>query len=255
MFNTGPTPEDIFGDPKEKFPLYLALITPDDEKAGYDLARHLISIAKKKNLRAKDGKIHLCVMEGSSFSNAAKLRKKGLLKAIEETDDVIIDQFFDTNWRKQRAKDAFKTAVKRYPSAMVFWSASDSMAVGILEEAKILGKQPGVDFITGGIDLLPSIQPKVLDGEMALSIGAHYTESIWALLLLNDYLRDCKPAKKGERAVYKSTMMSLLSSDKPLLPRDTKDEILEWAKDIDFSVYSKCKTKKNYSFDSAEFFK
>lgn len=256
MFNAGPTKEDSFGDPREKFPLYLGLITPDDEKAGYDLAQNLISIAKTKNLRGKDGKIHLCIMEGSRFSNAAKLRKKGLLQAIKEnSSDVVVDQFFDTNWRKKQAKDAFKAANKRYPESKVFWAASDMMALGILEEAKLSGKKPGVDFITGGIDLLPSIQPKVLRGEIALSIGAHYTESIWALVLLHDYLKGCDFVKEGESPIFKSTMLSLLSSDKPLLPKETKEEILQWAKNIDFSNYSKCYSKKEYSFDSSEFFK
>lgn len=255
MFNSGPTPDDNFGNPREKFPLYLALITPDDEKAGYDLAKNLIKMAKQNKMYAKDGKIHMCIMEGSRFSNAAKLRKKGLQKALDEHPEVIVDQFFDTNWRKQRAQDAFVVAQKRYPDSKVFWAASDLMALGILEEAKKLNKKPNKDFITGGIDLLPSIQPKVLNKEIALSIGAHYTESIWALLFLHDHLRGCEPVKKEESAVYKSTMLTLLSSDNPLLPKESKEEILKWAKDIDFAKYSKCNTNKPYSFDANDFFK
>ena len=255
MFNSGPTPKDTFGKPKEKYPLYLALITPDDEKAGYDLAVNLINIARDKNLKANDGKIHICVLEGSRFSNAAKLRKKGLLKAVKENSDVVVDQFFDTNWRKNQAKDAFKVAIKRYPKAKVFWAASDMLAMGVVEEANVLGKKENIDFITGGIDLLPSIQPEVLSGNIALSIGAHYTESIWALLLLSDNLRGCDIKKDSQNNTFKSTMMTLLSTDKPILPKDTKDEILKWAKDIDFSKYSKCNSKKEYSFDSSEFFK
>lgn len=255
MFNAGPTPEDRFGNPREKYPLYLGLITPDDEKAGYDLAKNLIAIAKEKNLQSKDGKIHICIMEGSRFSNAAKLRKKGLKRALSEHSDVVVDQSFDVNWSQRQAIEAFRVAVKRYPDSKVFWSASDSMAEGITKEAQALNKKPGVDFIIGGIDLLPSIQPKVLSGEIALSIGAHYTESIWALTFLHDYLKGCNKLKDGEMPVYKSTMMTLLSTDKPLLPKETKQEILLWAKDIDFKKYSKCYTNKEYSFNSMEFFK
>jgi len=255
MFNAGPTPKDSFGNPREKYPLYLGLITPNDEKAGYDLTIKLISKAREKNLQGKDGKIHICIMEGSRYSNAAILRKKGLTKALKENSDIVVDQYFDTNWNKLRAKDAYVMALKRYPEAKVFWAASDDMAVGVLEQAKILGKKPNIDFITGGIDLLPSIQSKVINGDIAVSIGAHYTESIWALILLHDYLHGCDFDKESQLPIFKSTMLSLTSKSKTILPISSKEDIIKWAKNIDFSKYSKCKSKKEYSFDSKDFFK
>lgn len=254
MFNAGPTEEDDFGNPREKYPLYLGLVTPDDEKAGYDLAQELITQARSKKLYGTDGKIHLCVMEGSRFSNAAKLRKNGLLRAINENPDVVADQFFDTNWRRERAQEAFRVAHERYENAKVFWVASDLMALGVLDVASSLNKKPGVDFIVGGIDLLPDIQSQVLDGNMAVSIGAHYTETVWALLMLHDYLRGCDFAQKDQTPIFKSTMMTLRSTDKPVLPGNTKQEILEWAKGIDFSHFSRCRSHSDYPLDASRFF-
>jgi len=254
MFNAGPTPKDKFGDPREKYPLYIGLITPDDEKAGFDLTNTLISIAREKKLYGEDGKIHLCIMEGSRYSNAAILRKKGLLKALSKHKDVVIDQYFDTNWDQERAKNAFSIAIKRYPDAKVFWNASDSMAMGIAEQAKSMGKIPNVDFITGGIDLLPSIQSKVTSGDIAVSIGAHYTESIWAVVLLHDYLKGCDFAKEDQSPIYKSTMLTLSSKSKGVLPINTKEDIVKWAEKIDFKKFSKCYQKEQYSFDARDFF-
>ncbi len=93
----------------------------------------------------------------------ARQRVAGLRKALAEHDDVTVVQHFRAKWERKRAEDAFEVIVKRYPEVKVFWAASDSMALGVLDGARRLGKLPGKDFITGGIDLLPDIQPLVGD--------------------------------------------------------------------------------------------
>jgi ABC-type sugar transport system substrate-binding protein len=253
IFNSGPTIEDNIGLPKEKYPYYFGMITPDDENAGYNLAIELISIARKKNFVSKDGKIHMCVLEGSKSSNAALSRKKGLIKALKENKDVVVDQFFDTKWDKKNAEFAFELANLRYKKAKVFWAASDHMSLGIIESSKKLNKIPGKDFIVGSIDLLPSIQSEVLNGNISLSLGAHYTESVWAMILLSDQIRGCYKNEINSH-IYKSTMMKLHTSDKPILPGSTKKDVIKWANKIDFSQYSKCFSETNYNFNASILF-
>lgn len=240
MFNAGPGAEDSFGAPQEKLKYFIGQITPDDVRAGYDLAVTLYNEAARLGLRDENGVMQMLVFEGTRASIAAQERLMGLQKFLSEHDDVAVEQYFRPNWRRDRAAAAFKVGMERYPKARVAWAASDSMALGVLDAAKDAGKKPGVDFITGGVDLLPGIQPLVQDGKLAVSIGAHYTEVVWAVILLYDYLHGCDFSKAAGATVHKSTMMVQSSGASPVLPGESREEVAEWAKTVDFSQWSQC---------------
>lgn len=255
MFNAGPTGKDDFGAPREQFKQFIGLLTPDDRKAGQDLAVSLLKVAEEKGLRGRDGKFHIVALEGNRSSGPAIARKKGLEGVVAERADVVVDQFFHSKWRRANAADAYVAARARYLDANVFWAASDSMALGVLDAAAEAGDKPGVDFVTGGIDLLPSTQTLVDDGRIAVSIGAHYSEVAWAMLLMYDYLSGCDFVDLPYTSL-KSTMLIYSTGDAPVIPGENREEFSEWSKNIDFSALSRCKARggKTYTFDARTFF-
>ncbi len=188
VFNAGFSPKDNVGTPREKYKYWKGLMLPDDEYAGYILAKKLMAEAKKMNKRGKDGKIHVVALEGNRSSEASNSRVRGFKKAMKDPD-FVTEQFFHSKWMETLASEAFELSIIRYPEVSLFWTASDSMAIGIIKAAEKKGWIPGNDFVTGGVDLLPSNQDYLISGKQAVSVGGHYAEGAWAIILLYDYLK------------------------------------------------------------------
>lgn len=189
IFNAGFSAGNQAGLPREKYKQWIGLMLPDDEYAGYILAKQLISEAKAMDKRGKDGKIHVVALEGNRSSEPSNARVRGYKKALEaHKDDVVHRQFFHSKWWEELAFEAFELSMLRYPDVSLFWAASDSMAIGVIKAAEKNGWVPGRDYVTGGIDLIPRDQAYLESGKMAVSVGGHYAEGAWALVLLYDYL-------------------------------------------------------------------
>ena len=63
------------------------------------------------------------------------------------------------------------------------------MALGILDAASnTKGPKPNEDFVVGGVDWLPESFQSIQEGRMAVTIGGHFVEGMWALILLYDFL-------------------------------------------------------------------
>ena len=246
IYNVAPSAgiEKEIGAPRTHFKNYLGSISPDDFKAGKDLLDTLLAIAEKKNLRASDGKFHLVAIDGHLFTPEAQARKKGMEESLRNRKDVVLEQRFQCFYEQNRARLAFLASVKRYPEAKVFWTASDSMALGVLDGAEVTGKIPGKDFIVGGIDLLPTIQQRVTNGDIAASAGGHFTEVVWALALMNDYLNGCDFSDSPDYTI-KSSMLIMSEGENPRIPCNDNSCVERWVEKQDFSRFSRC--QNNYS--------
>lgn len=206
VFNAGFSPKDNVEKPREIYKYWIGLMLPDDEYAGYILAKKLMVEAQKMNKRGKDGKIHVVALEGNRSSEASNSRVRGYKKAMSDPD-FVTDQFFHSKWKENLAYEAFELSSIRYPGASVFWAASDSMAIGVIKAAEKKGLVPGKDFVTGGVDLLPQDQSYLRSGKLAVSVGGHYAEGAWAIILLYDYL------KGYDFASFESTVFSTKMGD------------------------------------------
>ncbi|MCG8620060.1 MAG: ABC transporter substrate-binding protein [Desulfobacterales bacterium] len=191
VFNAGFDESENVGRPREKYAYWIGQMLPDDEYAGFLLAKKLMVATKKLNKRGKDGKFHVVALEGNRASEASNLRVKGFKSALEneEGSEFVTHQFFHSKWREKLAFDAFKLSRLRYPEVSMFWTASDSMAIGVIKGAADSGWVPGRDFVTGGVDILPQNQDYLKSGQMAVSVGGHYVEGAWAVIALYDYLK------------------------------------------------------------------
>jgi ABC-type sugar transport system substrate-binding protein len=256
IFNAGFPPENNIGNPREKYKYWIGLMLPDDEYAGYILAKRLMEEARTINKRGKDGKIHVVALEGNRTSEASNARVRGFNRAISEDPDFVIEQFFHSKWWERLAFEAFELSIIRYPDVSMFWAASDSMAIGVIKAAKEHAWVPGKDFVTGGVDLLPDDLDYLKSGEMSVSVGGHYAEGAWATILLYDYLKGYDFAD-NESTVFSTRMGDFTTSD--ILESGDLGQKLSKAhiEKTDFRRFSRAYNPdlKSYNFDFKELFK
>ena len=256
MFNAGFVSPNSAGKPREKYKCWIGTMFPNDEKSGYQLAFALLEEAKKHPNMIYDNKIHMVALEGDRASNASKLRIQGMNRALKEWKEndsnpqVILHQSFHSKWRRDLSTIAFKLTQSRYPKVSVFWTAADVMALGVIDGAKELGKIPGKDFVTGGMDLLPSTLEHLENGTITASVGAHYIEGAFALIALYDYLNGYDFASVGKTEFL--TDMAIRSG-KSKQTFATDEKIIKQRLDsVDFTLLSNAYKGKNipYTLDT-----
>ncbi|MFK7827044.1 MAG: ABC transporter substrate-binding protein [Oligoflexales bacterium] len=233
IFNTDVPDEDRkkIGKPRGKFSNWIGHMFPDDEKAGYDLAEILIKKARKG---AANGKIEVVGISGDRLSTAAHLRNKGLRSAVRNNKQEL-RQVIYADWEKVNATKKTQVLIKRYPKVQVFWSASDFMSLGIVEGIKNSGKIPGKQILTGGVDWMPDALNAIRDGKMTASIGGHFMEGGWVMVMLYDY-HNGKDFAESEGIRTESKM--------GIIHQDNISDYLKYFKDsnwdkIDFKKFSK----------------
>ncbi|HIP95409.1 MAG TPA: hypothetical protein EYH20_08750 [Leucothrix sp.] len=162
---------------------FVSTVSPDDEKAGYDLAEYLIQNSKKH----KDGKIYLVGIEGDPISSASILRKQGLLRASKRHNNVVLQQIVSAyNWNKDIASSKTDLLLKRYPKSNMFWAASDSISIGIHET--LIKHDKSQDIIVGGIDWSEEGINAVKKNKIAATYGNQFMELGWVTILTYDFL-------------------------------------------------------------------
>jgi ABC-type sugar transport system substrate-binding protein len=252
MFNAGFAKSDNIGNPREKYKCWIGTMLPNDEKAGYQLARILLLEAKKHPNMIYDNKIHMVALEGNRASNASTLRMQGMNRALKEwkqndnNPEVVFHQSFHSKWRRDLASIAFKLTQSRYPKVSVFWTAADVMALGILDAAKEVKKIPGKDFLTGGVDLLPNTLNHIEKGNITASVGAHYIEGAFALIALYDYLNGYDFSKVGPTQFLTDMAMKVGKQERNLLI--TNDTVQKQLETIDFTLLSNSHNKRTLPY-------
>jgi len=211
IFNTDiiETDKPLTGKPRQKFKHWIAHIRPDEISAGYILAAELAQQAQKRYAGPYDtlaitgplmsdetyhGKVPrfrtalgeqevITIKEDTSVS---AYRLAGLERYATKDKDIKVLGYLDAFWLRQEAKRFALKTMPRY-QIKIYWVASDLMAMGVIDAAKESGLTPGRDFVVGGIDWSEPGLKAVADGELAVSMGGHFMEAGWALLLMHDY--------------------------------------------------------------------
>lgn len=175
------------GAPREKFSYWIGHMFPDDVRAGYELAMQLIEEGRIKINLNRDEHIHMVALSGSRDSSPALDRNMGLKLALQTNPDVTLHQLVFSEWDSQVALQKTSGLLSRYPETTLIWSASDAIALGVVEAIAGKHKIPGNDIFTGGIDWTEKGVTAVHDRKLLTTMGGHFMEGGWALILLNDY--------------------------------------------------------------------
>lgn len=224
---------------------WLGQMTPDNEKAGYQLAEVLIEEARKRKLFGDDGKVHLIALNGDDEDISAKLRIKGLKASMNKHKNVVLHEIVLAGWVKETADRETGRMLKDYPQTSVIWSASDHMALGAAAAAERAGRKPGQDILIGGFDWDEANLRDIRDGRITASIGGHILEGALALILLYDYHKGVDFA--GELGVKFHSPMYVVTSDN--IDRYQRlFEGMNW-EDVDFTKFSKALNPKLKRYD------
>jgi len=248
LFNAGLSDQERFvhGVPREHFRHWLGQMLPGDELAGYNLAISLIKRARELNLTNANGEIVMAGLTGNLSDSAALERNKGLERALEENPDVSFQQLVPARWDRSQAAQKAEGLFRRYADISVLWAANDPMALGTLDAAEQVGLSPGETFIVGGVDWNPPALDAIKAGTLHTSIGGHFMEGGWVMVLLYDYVHGKDFADDGGAARY-SEMAGLTSANIEKYRHKFLNE--DWDR-VDFTRFSKVKNPalKTYDF-------
>ena len=176
----------ILGRPREKHPNWIGSLLPDDEQSGRLLAETLVEAARERGLVAADGCIHVVGLSGA-YSTGAILRLNGLREVVNRYPDVVLDEVAPALWSYETAARLTPQVIDRNPDAALFWAANDDMALGAAEAIAATSKRPGADVVLGGVDWAPGALSKISEGVFSCSVGGHFLDCAWSVVLLHDY--------------------------------------------------------------------
>lgn len=236
IINTG-IPEDerpILGEPRGKLKHWIGHMAPSDFQAGYELADILINKATALNKGVSTG-VRAVALGGGTDSIVPLKRLEGFKQRLSEQPSVRLDDLIDTMWTRPEANVTARELLNQNPETQIVWTLSDPVALGVIDAIKAAGKKPGVDILTGGIDWSPEAIAAVAAGEMTASVGGHFFEGGWALLLIHDYHYGIDFA--DDPGTISTTRMSAITADnvQTYIKRFDKPD---WSK-IDFKRFSK----------------
>ena len=227
------------GSPGERYPTWLGELVPDDRRAGYLLAKSLLAAARRGGRRGRDGKIVVAAL-GGSFTSSSLLRINGLRQAVGEETDVTLAEVVPANWEIDRARAEAANLLERHPDLAAIWSASDHMALGAAEALVAAGRAPGTEVALGGVDWAPFAFEKVRQGTFTATVGGHFLDGAWAIVLLHDHHH--RPAAG---AIQEKSQLALVTSENV----DTYERLFTRPREVDFSRFSKVRNPAVAKYD------
>lgn len=199
---------------------FIAFIGPNDEEAGYNIAKELIDSGAKK----------IVALGGVQSTSVGENRKKGLEKALKEHPEVKLLQF---EWAGDNWDDGdrvFRSILSAHGDMDGVWCFNDSLA---LASVNVLKEQNKIkDIKVGGMDLIESALESLENKELFYSTGGHYTESGFGAVIIYDALNGIKYA--GEPI----TKLDLLSITQENVSK-YKEQYIKSNNSIDWKSYSK----------------
>ena len=235
LYNTEFISSDM--PPRTTYQFWKGSITPDDKKAGALLAEQLLLKAEVQKLE----NIHMLVINGNMKELSAQYRNQGLYQFIKHHPKVLVVSEADTgiNWSRNEAKRQFKAHYQQHPNINMIWAASDELALGARDAMAELSL-PMDSIIVGGIDWLPEALHIIKGQAPYISVGGHFTEAAWGLILLTDYLNGNDFA--AESTQFHSQMYAINHQNINMFNSFINDN---WQR-IDFNALSK--TRENGKF-------
>jgi len=174
------------GKPRQIASNWIGHIFPDHEKAGYDIARSII-VAQKSSVDGAVDKPGLLAIGGNQATMASILRVNGMQRALQESPEIELYQTIHSQWRRDKAESQMFGLIRRWPGTRLIWAANDPMALGAMDAAILRGRKPGKDVFIGGLNWSTEALERILDGKITASLGGHFMQGGWAMVMIHDY--------------------------------------------------------------------
>ncbi|MES2820063.1 MAG: ABC transporter substrate-binding protein [Pseudomonadota bacterium] len=182
--------QQLVGGTREQYRNWIGSLVPNDEEAGYLMAKALIGSAQGKA-------VDMLAFSGVRHTPSAILREQGLHRALAENPQVNLLQLVYGEWKRQRAYEQAQALLPRYPGTQLVWSANDEMAFGAIEAAKELGKTVGRDIRFSALNNSREVLQARVEEQVSVLVAGHFTLGGWAMVLLHDYHGGQDFARRG----------------------------------------------------------
>jgi len=151
----------------------------DNEEGGRMAGEYLVKLL--------NGRGKVAMLEGIRGVDNAQARKRGFLKAIENTQIKLVASQ-SANWAQDQGLDVFANMLQANPDIQGLFCANDMMALGALQAIEQAGKT-GKIYVTS-YDNLRAAQQAILEGTLHATIEQHpemmgYEGVVLAYQLLN----------------------------------------------------------------------
>jgi len=170
---------EIYGAPRARLKNWLGSLTPDNEIAGYDMAKSLVH---------KEQTVALLTLAGDNSTPASLARLQGLDRALNEFPLLKEQRRFSVNWSENEAYKRTRLWMQSGNKLEAVWAANDAIALGSIKAIREAGLKPGLDVKISGLNWSLEAIKHVINGEMNLSHGGHFLAGAWIMVMLYDYV-------------------------------------------------------------------
>ncbi|MCX7278130.1 MAG: ABC transporter substrate-binding protein [Burkholderiales bacterium] len=241
--------EAQLGGPRQRFKQWLGSLEPRAADAGYLTGKALLEQGRAAKAQAADGKLHVLALAGDRSTPSSVLRNQGLLQALSEADDAVLDQMVYSSWKRDKAAEQADWLFTRHPAARLVWAGSDQIAFGAMQALEKRGGQPGHSMWFSGVNTSKEALEAVKSGRLTALAGGHFMAGAWALVLLYDYHHGHDFVDEGLQ--LERPMFVVFT---PAMAQKFEDRFGQRYNSIDFRRYSKVLNPKlaQYSFGFAQ---
>lgn len=165
------------GRARRELPALIGSLVPDNEAAGYRMARAVIEGARRIGRRGADGRFHLLAIGGDEVTPASLDRTAGMRRALAEAPDVVLDRLIHANWNEAEAELQARRYLERSgrdDAPVGVWAANDPIALGAMRAFAASGLEAGRHFAIAGLNWSPAGVAAVADRRMELTDGGHF---------------------------------------------------------------------------------
>lgn len=246
----------IVGKPRKDLKYWVGELLPDDVSGAKNLMAELTTVGARMKKNLNRDELQVIAIAGNRASGSSLDRLLGLGDAVANTPNLSLVETMYAEWQIERAKQITQASIRLSDAISIFWTSSDSMGQGVVEGATEAGWIAGEDYITGGFDLTAQGVKYVKEGKFVATIGGHYVDGAWAMVLLHDYLKGMDFASSGnptlmtEMAVVNKDNVSQFEDITQLLSEQNIKDKINFR---NFSLIHNPKLKEHH-FDSAEVF-
>lgn len=181
-----PDQQAIVGGSRENYSNWIGSLVPNDEEAGYLMAKALIAMAPA-------GAGEMVAFSGAKQTPSATLREAGLHRALAEHPHVRLKQLLYGEWSEQRAYEQASALLGRYPDVSLVWAANDEMAFGVMRAAAEQGRQ----LHYSGLNNSKKVLQARIDERISVLVSGHFILGGCAMVMLHDHAAGLDFAARG----------------------------------------------------------
>lgn len=185
------------GGARQNHKHWIGSLQPHAADAGYLTAQALIAKGRASKAHGVDGKLHMVAIAGDRSTTVSIQRNEGMLRAVQEADDVVLDQVIYSDWNRDKTEQQSEVLFERYPLARLVWAGSDQMAFGAMKTWEKRGGQPGQNAWFSGVNTSREAMEAVKSGRLAALAGGHFITGAWALVMIYDHANGRDFADEG----------------------------------------------------------